>query len=93
VIADALAAFAEVALAEGDSDFAARLEATTDSLLEEIGIPLETSEQELFEHTKVATRERVATNAYQEARVQAGATSVADIIAEATAESAVRRAL
>lgn len=60
-LAGVAAAFAEVVLAEGDVPFAAGLEATTAALLEEIDIPLQTSEQQHFEQTKEATRERLAT--------------------------------
>jgi hypothetical protein len=92
VIAYALAPSRRWPWPKATPDVAARLEATTDSLLEEMGIPLQASEQELFEQTKEATRERLGDDAYREGRVQAGATSVADVIAEAIAESALRAA-
>jgi tetratricopeptide (TPR) repeat protein len=80
LMAYAMAVAVRLSVSEEDFERAARLAGVTDGLLEDAGVPLQTSEQAKFEEAKTAARERLGDDAYEAAHASGRA---ADALNEA----------
>ena len=81
LMAYALGVAVRLSVAEREFERAARLAGVTDGLLEDAGVPLQTSEQAKFEAAKTAARDRLGDDAYESAHAAGRA---ADALNEAS---------